>query len=235
MYFKLTDENGRTQNELQWGPGVSHRADGEESRLCTSGCIHFYRDERLAVLMNPIHADFARPRMWECEAEGEIIHEPLKSGAREVKTIREIPVIEITVEQAVRFAVLCALELSDCPATFRAWAGQWLSGDDRTADSARAAAAAADAAYAAAYSNAVAYTDAATAAHAANAAAAHAANAAAAHAAVAARTAANAAAGSAADYSAAYGAAYGARAAAYAARAANQAIDFVALARRAVS
>ena len=200
IFYKLTDENGCTRNGMQWGPGVSHRAEGEESRLCTSGCIHFYRDERLAVLMNPIHADFARPRMWECEAEGEIIHDPLKSGARQVKTVREIPVMEITVEQAVRFALLCSLELADCPAEFRAWAGQWLSGDDRTADSARAAAA--DAAHAAA---AAAYASAA----AAYAAADH----------VAAATAARAA----------------AYAAAEASRAADSSIDFVELARRAVS
>ena len=135
MYFKLTDENGRTRNEVQWGPGVSHRAEGEESRLCSAGCIHFYRDPLIAILMNPAHADFARPRMWECEVQGEIIHEPLKSGARQVKTVREIPVMEVTMEQAVRFGVLCALVVG-CSAAFREWAAKWLSGEDRTSTSA---------------------------------------------------------------------------------------------------
>ena len=82
-YYKLTDEYGCTRNEVQWGPGVSHSAEGEESRLCTSGCIHFYRDPLIAILMNPVHANFAKPRLWECVAEGEVIHEPLKSGARD--------------------------------------------------------------------------------------------------------------------------------------------------------
>ena len=53
--------------------------------LCTAGFIHFYRDPLLAILMNPIHANFAKLRLWECEVQGEVIHEPLKSGARDGK------------------------------------------------------------------------------------------------------------------------------------------------------
>ena len=55
--YKLTNENHETYNGTKWGPGVTHETDGH-GELCGSGWLHYYDDPLLAVLLNPIHANF---------------------------------------------------------------------------------------------------------------------------------------------------------------------------------
>ena len=70
--YKLTDKDGKTYCNTQWGPNVSHSANGKSGELCSSGWIHFYTNPLIAVLMNRIHANFTSPRLWEAEASGEV-------------------------------------------------------------------------------------------------------------------------------------------------------------------
>ncbi|MDD5549557.1 MAG: hypothetical protein PHI79_08205 [Sulfurovaceae bacterium] len=215
---KLTDEKGRTFNKTQWGENVTHTANGL-GELCGIGWIHFYDDPVLAVLLNPIHANFNNPILWKIKVYGVIKEDKgLRFGATKVKTIKKIALPIISVEQRVRFAILCSIEVYK-EKSFLIWAENWLSGKNRTAQAAYSAnAAAAYTAYAAAY--------------AAYAAAAYSANAAAAYAAYATNTA--YAAAYAAEEVAAY-AAYSANAAAYAAVevAAYAAVDVAAYAANA--
>lgn len=201
--YKLTDANDCTRNDTQWGEGVTHTAKSDRLRLCTDGWIHWYTDPVLAILMNPIHTDFYSPHMWEAEASGIVLLEPLKGGSKTLTTIKQIPVPTITVAQRVAFGILCALEVYKNNG-FKTWATQWLSGVDRSVDA--AAFAAEDAAYAATYAAVYAATYATYAATYADAAATY-----------------------------ADAAANAAHAAAYAANAANNAIDFAALAHKALT
>ena len=214
IVFKLTNENGQTRGMTQWGENVSHTAKGDGKELCSDGWIHYYTHPLLAVLMNPVHAKFASPKLWEAEASGEIINEPLKSGCKTLRTIKEIPLPEISRVQRIAFGILCAKEVYDDEA-WNSWADKWLSGDDRSKESAYAADAA-NAADAAAYAN--------TAADDANA------DAAASYAALAAARAARAAR---ADAYNAAAAAADARAAAHAS--AEKAINFIELAEKAMT
>jgi len=185
--YKLTNKYSQTRNGTQWRPNVSHSATGDSKKLCSDGWIHFYTDPLIAVLMNPVHANFLSLKLWECETSGKELHESLKSGCKTLTTIREIPLPEITLTQKIAFAILCVKEV--CPdKSWNEWADKWLSGEDRSKAAAYAAANAAAAyvayaydaanaayAYAAyAYDAAYAYAAAANAA-AANAAAANAA------------------------------------------------------------
>jgi hypothetical protein len=97
--------------------------------------------------MNPIHANFQNPRLWEAEGEVALRDGQLKCGCKTLTTVREIPLPKITTEMRVRFAIMCAKEVCAYPA-WNAWADGWLSGEDRTqaADAADAAATAARAA-----------------------------------------------------------------------------------------
>jgi hypothetical protein len=108
--------------------------------LCGPGWIHFYDDPLLAVFLNPVHADFSNPRLWECEVSGEIRNDRgLKFGAQTLTTLWEItPVPEVTLEQRIRFAIFCALEVCKDPGFVR-WADRWLDSSDRSSESARAA------------------------------------------------------------------------------------------------
>ena len=178
--YKLTDSCGKTRNDTQWGPGVSHSGTGE-GELCGPGWIHAYEHPLVAVLMNPIHADFKNPRLWEAEGEVGLRDGQIKCGCATLTTVREIPLPAVTTEMRVRFAILCAKEVYAC-LSWNAWADRWLSGEDRTqaeasamvAEASAMAARAAASAWAAQAAEAAAYRS-ARAAWAAQAAAARAA------------------------------------------------------------
>jgi hypothetical protein len=157
--YKLTDENGCTKNGTQWGENVTHRATGDPSQdLCSDAWIHAYESPELAVLMNPIHANFKSPRLWE--AEGEIgKNDGTKCGCRSLTTVKEIPLPQVTIEQRVRFGILAAVKVYK-DAVFQQWAADWLSGANRTDAAANAAS------YAANTSSASATTASASAAYA---------------------------------------------------------------------
>jgi hypothetical protein len=128
--YKLTDSCGKTWGGTQWGPGVSHSGTGE-GELCGPGWIHAYEHPLVAVLMNPIHANFKNPRLWEAEGEVGLRDGQIKCGCKTLTTVREIPLPSITTEMRVRFAILCAKEVCAYPAWI-AWADRWLSGEDRS-------------------------------------------------------------------------------------------------------
>ena len=150
--YKLTDGDGQTWGGTQWGPGVSHSGTGK-GELCGPGWIHAYEHPLVAVLMNPIHARFRTPRLWEAEGEVGLRDGQIKCGCKALTTVREIPFPSITTEMRVRFAIMCAAEVCAC-LSWNAWADRWLSGEDR---SEAAAGAAAGAAWAAARASWAAY------------------------------------------------------------------------------
>ena len=151
--YKLTNEQGRTYGETQWGAGITHTAPGRGD-LCGPGWIHAYTDPLLAVLLNPIHANFNSPRLWEADGEVGLSDHSLKVGCARLTTIRELPLPQITLEQRVRFAILCAKVVCTDRGWTR-WADGWLDGTDRTAGTAAEVAEAAWAAWAARAARAV--------------------------------------------------------------------------------
>jgi hypothetical protein len=152
--YKLTTQGDTTHNSTLWGPGVSHTTDGS-GELCSNGWLHAYTHPLLAVLLNPMHADIRKPKLWLAYGSGKRKDDRgLKVGFTTLKTVKELPLPEITTVQRVAFAIYCALEVYKEP-SFAQWAAKWLSGEDRSKD----AAAYADAAYAAAYAAAAAEID----------------------------------------------------------------------------
>lgn len=145
--YKLTDEKGKTYGGIQWGEGVTHTAGGEGG-LCGPGWIHAYTHPLLAVLLNPMRGVFdpGTMRLWECEGEVGKTDYGLKVGCIRLTTLREIPVPNVTPEQRVRFAILCARGIYHEPG-WNAWAEGWLAGTDRGADAANAATRAATSAW----------------------------------------------------------------------------------------
>lgn len=132
--YKLTDEHGKTWNDTQWGPGVSHSGTGEGG-LCGTGWIHAYEHPLIAVFINPMQADFKNPRLWEAEGEVGLRDGQLKCGCKTLTTVREIPLPRVTTEMRVRFAILSAKGVHECSA-WNGWADKWLSGEDRSEESA---------------------------------------------------------------------------------------------------
>jgi hypothetical protein len=140
MIYKLTTQDNRTRpgypNETHWGENVTNRAVGDvEDGLCSAGYIHAYEHPLLAALMNDVHVNYENPKLWE--AEGEIILRDgqLKCGCRQLTTIREIPLPEISRHDRMVIGIRCVLAVYD-GAEFVSWANKWLSGEDRSTDAA---------------------------------------------------------------------------------------------------
>lgn len=100
--------------------------------------IHAYEHPLLAALLNPAHADFSNPRLWEAKGRVTKRDGQLKCGCRSLTTVREVDLPKVTTIQRVAFGIYCALEVYSKP-TFVKWANKWLRGEDRTEKAARAA------------------------------------------------------------------------------------------------
>lgn len=142
--YKLTDKTGKTKNNTQWGPGVSHSGTGEGD-LCGPGWIHAYTHPLLAVLLDPVHANFSEYQLWEAEGEIAKVDHGMKVGCATLRTIRLIEIPKITTVQRAIFAILCAMEINK-DKTFCDWADNWLNGKNRSAGAAAIASAALEAA-----------------------------------------------------------------------------------------
>ena len=140
IVYKLTNQEMQTCGGFQWKLGEIKEASGE-GPLCSSGWLHSYEDPLLAVLHNPIHAAINSPRMFTADTlGGRVLYDlQLKLGSTQLVLLEEIRVPQITTAQRVAYGILCALEV--CKSDhFTSWAERWLSGEDRSADAAAAAA-----------------------------------------------------------------------------------------------
>ena len=170
--YKLTDKKGKTKNGTSWGENVTHEVTGA-LELCKNG-IHAYSDPLLAALHSSIHGQFdlSSAILWKGKASNEHLDDNgMKSCHRWLKTVKKVPIPEISLTQKIAYGILCAKEVCD-DKNWNKWALLWLSGEDRSYAAADAAAYAAAhaAAYAAAHAAADADADAAYAAYAAAAA-----------------------------------------------------------------
>jgi hypothetical protein len=169
--YKLTDAKGFTHSHTEWGPGRSYSTNGN-GELCSSSWLHCYRDPLLAILLNPIHANFNNPKMCIVECSGFTLEDKgLKEGWTNMAFIKWIDTPKISSTKKIVFSILCTKTIYHNK-EWNKWADAWLNNKDRTANAAANAANAANAAYTAYTANAAyaAYAAAYTAAYAANAA-----------------------------------------------------------------
>jgi len=152
-YYKLTDKNHETTNHTKWGEGITHKATGRGKDLCSEAVIHCYDHPLKAAFFNCIHASFDEPILWEGKAVRIVANDQTKIGCKQFTTERIIPLPQITTEQRVTIAILCAKEVYK-DSGWNKWADSYLNNKDR---SSRAAYAAADAARDAAYADDAAY------------------------------------------------------------------------------
>lgn len=132
--YKLTDQYDRTYDDCQWGEGVTHTTSGKGD-LCGPGWIYAYTDPLLAVLFNPIHANFRNPHLWEAEGEIGKNDHGMKVGCTQLTTIHCVPLPKITIEQSVRFAILATKQVYSDVA-WNCWADRWLNNSDRSEETA---------------------------------------------------------------------------------------------------
>ena len=191
--YKLTNSYGYTHGDTKWDVGTKLTLPKiSNPKLCSNMVIHAYKNINLALLLNPIHANFINPLVWE--SKGQICCQDWgKVGCFQLTITKKLNLpawttdIRVRVNVSVLFSILCAKSVLNLyekkyPQDFRSrnaieTAEKCILNNnaaDAYTDAHTAAHAAADAtAYAAAYAaaDAAAYA----AAHAADAAAADAA------------------------------------------------------------
>ena len=139
--YKLTTQDRKTHGSYalpeagEWYY-PANRTDAPEP--CSDTVLHHYADPLLAVLFNPIHGNYAQPRLFEIEIDEEIGTDGLKGWCRAQRIVREMPLPTITTEQLIAFVIYCAEPYCTNPNWIR-WATNWMNGADRTAESARTA------------------------------------------------------------------------------------------------
>jgi hypothetical protein len=138
LKIKLTDQEMRTYGGFQWGLGEKRIVEEPGTELCEKDLFHYYETAEQAVLFNPVHANIQSPRIFEVEVDREVAFDGLKGGCHEMTLLRELELPVFTMEQRVEFAIKCAMRVYQEPG-FVKWAGDWLTGKDRSVEAARAA------------------------------------------------------------------------------------------------
>lgn len=144
MLVKLMDQNRQTGHRYTvttWRKGFRPPRLSGQGDLCSPGYYHAYEHILLAVLHNPIHADFINPRAYKIECDPEDIYRldgQMKVGFTTGLTLSEVAVPEIALEQRVRYAIgiACAVYPDN---NYRLWADRWMDGTDQSARAAWAA------------------------------------------------------------------------------------------------
>lgn len=129
--IKLTDAMHRTRNMTQWGPGITHSGTGN-GQLCGPGWIHAYEcSPTVALFLNPIHAKFNPPVVWEAEGKVSLREGKLKCGCESLTTVRILHVRKPTNIQRIAFAILVAAQ-NNQNKEWTEWANSWLLAKDRS-------------------------------------------------------------------------------------------------------
>lgn len=141
IVYKLTDANLQTYGGFQYEIGKAYTFPGD-GPLCSPAWSHAYESWQLGLFMNPIHADFSNPRLFECEGVIGVRENVLKLGCSHITLVREMPIPAITTDMRVEFAIRCAMGGTELSQAWVKWAEAWLRGENRSRAAAASQAAA---------------------------------------------------------------------------------------------
>src|SRR3990167_4390756 len=142
--YKLTNKTMQTHDGFLWEMNKEYLNENNGYQLCTNQVFHYYDSPELASLFNPIHASIVEPRLFMVECDS-VAHDGMKGGAKRMKLIKELPVVEFSKKQIVIFSVLVAL--NDYPKwrkydknqAWKQWADDYLNGKDISESASRSA------------------------------------------------------------------------------------------------
>ena len=135
--YKLTDKSQNTHSDTHWTPGEWREVE-YTGVLCSGGVLHCYDSPEDAVFFDLIHARLLPDGLlWEAEYEGPSTSDGTKRGVGRMRVLRQIDPQEMTTEQRVERAIRAAKTVCEDP-DWNRWADGWLSGEDRSAEAARA-------------------------------------------------------------------------------------------------
>lgn len=132
IHYKITDGNGWTKNNTQWGENITHEITKPGTTLCSDEVFHGYETPEIAIFMNPAHGNYDEKTMLLWEAKGTVVAgDGMKLGFKRQTTIKQVEKPIITAEQRVEIAILCTMKVIK-NRQWRKWARNWITGTDRT-------------------------------------------------------------------------------------------------------
>ena len=123
--YLLTDKIVKTADGYQW-------VENGEDEPSKDRRIKGYEHPLLAELRYPwdFPSGLFNGRLWQCEAEVVQCNGQVECDCTKVNVIREVSPPQLTLEQKVTIAILCAMHVFKWRGWTK-WAEAWLSGDDR--------------------------------------------------------------------------------------------------------
>ena len=137
VYCKWVSNNMKTLNS-KWEVGIPKELpQRDDLQLRYSGLFHYFLHPLLAVLFKEKYGCYFYTKLYEVLPEGKIVKGHGRSGATKLTLVKELEIPEITLNQQIAFGIFCVKEVySD--KVFISWANKWLSGEDRSRQSAKA-------------------------------------------------------------------------------------------------
>ena len=132
--YKLVTQGLKAYGGFKYTLGKWTPMLGGAETLCNSGWYHVYDHPLLAMLLNPIHRNLAKPKLFECTYDGRLRgldDQGLKRGVRRLRLDKELPLPVLTPNQCARLTIYCAKPICS-EKHWRDWAKKWLNGKDRT-------------------------------------------------------------------------------------------------------
>ena len=157
-YYKLLSKEMTSYNNTKWEIGVPISILKKGNTMCSDEVLHCYNHPFLAAFLNPIHVNIKEPFLFEISVDEIVNTDGLKFASKSQTLLKEIPLPEISREQKIEIAIRITKTVNKNE-KWNLWADEWLSGKDRSKESARTYAA--YAAYAADYAAYAAYAAAA--------------------------------------------------------------------------
>ena len=144
MFYKLTSQKMQTYGGFQWEPDAWYSSidaifkDSQRS-LGSEAWFHCCDNPIVAIMQNPVEGQIIDPRLFRCNVKGSKRGEMgLKFGFTYMRLGEELECPKITLNQLLAFGILCVKEICKEKGWLE-WADKWLSGVDRSKESATAA------------------------------------------------------------------------------------------------
>ena len=135
-YCKWVGEDMKTRNNTKWEVGVPKELPEKEGLvLHEEGLFHYFSHPLLAALLKTSFWGEIQDKLYEVKPEGKVIKNRILCGATKLTLVKELEVPDINETQRIAFGILCALKVCK-EKKFISWANDWLSGKDRSMQSA---------------------------------------------------------------------------------------------------
>lgn len=138
-YCKFVTEDMRTMYNTKWKINVRNKLGKRKNyKLGNNGLFHYVSDPLIAAFTKDGIVPGWYTKLYEVKPEGDIVEGPSICGSTELTLIKELEIPQVTELQRSAFAILAASEVNDgYDVRVVEWAEKWLSGEDRSRESAQ--------------------------------------------------------------------------------------------------